>query len=101
MKAKLLGGTFVLLTTLLAACGGGYGYSYTAYGPPPPPRYGVIGVAPGPGYVWVDGRWAYRGNRYAWEDGRWVRPPRGRMRWEHGEWRHDGDRWRYHEGRWR
>jgi YXWGXW repeat-containing protein len=100
MKAKILGGAFVLLTTLLTACGGGYRYDYARYGPPPP-RYRIVGVAPGPGYVWTDGRWRYKGNRYVWEDGRWVRPPRGHSRWERGDWQRDGNRWRYRDGRWR
>src|SRR5579863_7818110 len=46
--------TFLLLLVtcgMLApvACAGGY---YVA-APPPPPRYGVVGYAPGPGYVWA------------------------------------------------
>ena len=38
----------------LAACGEGTGYYY-ANTPPPPLRREVVGVAPGPGYVWING----------------------------------------------
>ncbi|MGD0416638.1 MAG: hypothetical protein ABSA80_14865 [Terriglobales bacterium] len=30
--------------------------------PPPPVRVGVVGVAPGPGYVWVGGYQRWNGN---------------------------------------
>ena len=102
MKQGILAGAWVLFGTVLAACGSPYGYSsaYVGYGPPAP-RYGVVGVAPGPGYAWADGYWGYRGGRYEWNEGRWERPPHGRTHWERGEWRHEGNRWRYHEGRWR
>jgi WXXGXW repeat (2 copies) len=102
MKHRILAGAFVLLGTLLAGCGVGYGYSsaYVAYAPPAP-RYAVVGAAPGPGYVWIDGYWGWRGSNYAWIDGRWAVPPHGRRVWVRGEWRHEGHGWRYHEGRWR
>ena len=102
MKRKILTAAFVLLGTVLAGCGSGYGYryGYASYGPPAP-RYGVVGVAPGPGYVWRDGRWDWRGSRYEWTNGEWVRPPRGRRTWVRGEWAHEGHGWRYREGHWR
>jgi hypothetical protein len=64
MKKSLLAAAFVLFGTILTGCAGGYRYSYgyAGYGPPAP-RYRVIGVAPGPGYVWVNGYWGWRGSR--------------------------------------
>ena len=102
MRQRILAGAFVFLGTALVGCGVGYGYSsgYVAYAPPAP-RYGVVGVAPGPGFVWIDGYWGWRGNSYAWIDGRWDRPPHGRRAWVRGEWRHEGHGWRFHEGHWR
>ena len=45
-------------------------------------------VAPGPGYVWVPGRW--------------DRPPRARARWVPGRWVHEGRRgWYFVDGHWR
>jgi hypothetical protein len=41
-------------------------------GPPPAPRIlRVRPVAPGPGYVWIDGYWYAEGGRYRWHAGYW------------------------------
>jgi hypothetical protein len=106
MRRKLLIGAVLACGAILSACAPGYssGFVGVGYGPPPP-RYGVIGVAPGPGYVWTDGYWDWRGGRWEWAPGRWQRPPRARARWAPGYWeeRHDQGRrgYRFHEGRWR
>ena len=99
MKANFLAGTVVLLGTVLAGCAGG-GVYYASYGPPAP-RYRVIGVAPGPGYVWTNGYWDWRGRNWTWVEGRWMRPPRARATWVAPEWRQDGRRWRFRRGYWR
>ncbi|HTR38346.1 MAG TPA: hypothetical protein VMH80_20695 [Bryobacteraceae bacterium] len=91
---------FFLASLLLVGCGGGYvGYGVAA--PPPPVTVGVVGVAPGPGYVWIDGFWDLRGGRWAWVGGRWARPPRARARWEPDRWERHGNHWRHSGGRWR
>jgi hypothetical protein len=106
MRRKLLIGAVLACGAILSACAPGYssGFVGVGYGPPPP-RYGVIGVAPGPGYVWTDGYWDWRGGRWEWAPGRWQRPPRARARWAPGYWeeRHEHGRrgYRFHEGRWR
>jgi hypothetical protein len=100
MRAKFWGAPLLFLGTLLAGCGGGYGYSYVAYAPPVP-RYGVVGVAPGPGYVWIDGYWGWRGGQYAWVPGNWVRPPHRGAVWVRPEWRREGRGYRFHAGHWR
>src|SRR5581483_2184509 len=64
----------------LTACAGSYGYYY-ANTPPPPVRAEVVGVAPGPGYVWVNGYWGWRGNAYAWVPGYYAHPPRPHAVW--------------------
>src|SRR5258706_11045599 len=49
-------------------------------GTPPAPRVvRVRPVAPGPGYLWVDGYWYPQGNHYRWHDGYWTLAPYG---WE-------------------
>jgi hypothetical protein len=101
MKSKMLGAAFVLLGTVLSACGGGYGGGYYAGYAPPPPRYGVVGVAPGPGYVWTNGYWGRRGSQWYWRDGRWARPPHRGARWEEPRWERDGHGYRFHRGYWR
>ena len=98
MKMKLLAASALMMGTLLAACGGGY--VVAAYGPPPP-RYGVVGVAPGPGYIWTEGYWNLSGGQWAWAPGRWVRPPRAHAAWVAPEWRHEGRGYRFYRGHWR
>lgn len=45
-------------------------------GAPPAPRVvRVRPVAPGPGYIWVDGYWYPQGNHYRWHDGYWTLAP--------------------------
>jgi hypothetical protein len=98
MSRKL---TLLLLLTLgllaLAACAGGYYVSM----PPPPPRYGVIGVAPGPGYAWADGYWDWRGGAWGWNAGGWRRPPRAGAVWVPHRWVRNGRRYRMVRGYWR
>jgi hypothetical protein len=100
MKKLLLMST-VLLGTVLTGCAGGYYAGARYYGPPPPPRYGIVGVAPGPGYVWTDGFWDRRGDRWAWSAGQWRRPPHRGARWVPNEWREDHGRYRMRRGGWR
>jgi hypothetical protein len=85
----------------LTGCAGGYSSGYYAYVPPPAPRYGVLGYAPAPGYVWTDGYYVYGRGRYNWVPGRWARPPRGHSEWVPGRWNHDGRGYRFHRGYWR
>lgn len=91
---------------LSVGCGGGYysgGYynrEYVRVGPPSP-RYENYGYAPGPGYVWTPGYYAYRGNNYGWVGGSWVRPPRARARYVPGEWRHHSRGYYWRPGYWR
>ena len=90
----------VLGAVSLAGCGG-YGYAAYATVPPPPVRVEAFGVAPGPGYVWAQGYYTYRGNNYVWVPGGWRRPPRGRTTWVPGSWENRGGRYHFHEGHWR
>ena len=44
--------------------------------PPPVAPVEVVPVAPGPGYVWVAGHWAWRRHGYIWVPGHWECPRR-------------------------
>lgn len=88
-------------TLMLAGCAGGVGYGYYATTAPPPLRAEVYGVAPGPGYVWINGYWGRGGTGYAWVPGRWERPPHRGEHWEQPRWEHHGGRYQLHEGHWR
>ncbi|HTS60570.1 MAG TPA: YXWGXW repeat-containing protein [Candidatus Acidoferrales bacterium] len=95
--------TLVLMSTLavgtiLTGCAG---RAYVAYGAPPPPRYGFVGTAPGPGYVWADGYWDRRGGQWAWVQGTWQRPPHPHAVWVAPAWRQEHGAWRFHKGYWR
>ncbi len=69
--------------------------------PPPPVRVGVVGVAPGAGYIWVGGYQRWTGSGYVWVAGRWVRPPRAGMIWVQPRYVHTGSTWVFHKGYWR
>lgn len=98
MRHKLLTAAFLTVGTLFTACAGS---GAVVIVDPPAPRYGVVGVAPGPGFVWVEGFWNLRGSAWVWAPGRWVRPPRPGAVWVGSAWRHEGAHWRYHRGYWR
>ncbi len=97
MKNNRLAIALVVFAAVSSACAGAY---YVRYGPPPP-RYGMVGVAPGPGFVWADGYWDWRGGNWFWVGGRWLRPPRPGVVWVAPYWRLYGRRWRFHRGYWR
>jgi hypothetical protein len=99
VKKLLLMGTMTL-GTLLAGCAANGAY-VARFGPPPPPRYGVVGYAPRPGFVWTEGFWDRRGGQWVWIDGRWLRPPRPRAVWVAPGWREEHGGWRLHRGYWR
>lgn len=91
----------LLGSAVLAGCGG-YGYHRSGYVPPPPPaRYGVVGYAPGPGYVWTEGFYDLRGGRWTWVSGRWMRAPRRGGVYVSPYWEPYGRGYRFHRGYWR
>jgi hypothetical protein len=61
----------------LLACGIGVASAQTVIiergGAMPAPRVEVIPVAPGPGYNWVPGHWAWRGVHWEWIPGHHFR----------------------------
>jgi WXXGXW repeat (2 copies) len=89
----------VLMAGLLmtASCAGGF---VAVESGPPPRRVEVIGVAPGPEYVWLDGYWGYTGAEYVWVPGRWAVPPRGHHVWVRDRWEERGNRWHRRRGHW-
>jgi hypothetical protein len=80
MKWNVLPAALVLAGTILTGCAGG---AYVVAAGPPPPRYGVMGYAPGAGYVWTEG------------------PPRPGRVWVSSTWVRSGNHWRFHNGYWR
>lgn len=95
----------LLLIAAIAATSGLFGQVSIGIhiGPPPAPRvYRVRPVAPGEGYVWIDGYWYAEGGRYRWHNGYWTRPPHVGATWIAP--RYDGEQffmgyWQTPEGR--
>jgi hypothetical protein len=65
---------------------------------PPPERYESVGIAPGPGYVFVRGHWGWRHDRWEWMGGRWEVPARPGNVWISGQWIARGNGWVWMEG---
>lgn len=98
MKRNLLAATFVLAGTILTGCAGG---AYVVAASPPPPRYGVMGYAPGPGYVWTEGFYDLGARVGSGSRGAWRRPPRPGRAWVAPVWVRAGNSWRLRSGYWR
>jgi hypothetical protein len=56
--------------------------------------------APGDGYIWTPGYWAYADEDYYWVPGTWVSAPEVGYLWTPGYWSGDGDDYVFHEGYW-
>jgi hypothetical protein len=57
-------------------------------------------IAPGDGYIWTPGYWAYGDDDYYWVPGTWVMAPEVGYLWTPGYWGGDGDDYIFHEGYW-
>jgi hypothetical protein len=64
--------------------------------PPPPPR---IVVVTRPGFIWIEGRYAWTGNRYVWNDGYYERERVGHV-YRPGRWKRQGRGHVWVDGRW-
>ena len=67
--------------------------------PPPLPVY-VQPVAPGPGYFWTPGYWAWGPEGYYWVPGTWVLAPFVGALWTPGYWGWGGTAYFWHRGYW-
>ena len=88
----------------IPACGPGYGPAGVdiVVRRPPPERVEVVGTAPGAGFIWIRGRYAWQGGDYVWVPGRWERPPQNDYRrWAPGRWVRARNGWYWQEGHWR
>ena len=97
--AQVLALTGALMVTS-SACASPRGRVYVRVAPPVPVVEARI-IAPGPGYIWAPGYYAWNGVAYAWMPGRWVRPPRPRAVWVPAHWVRERRGWYFEEGHWR
>lgn len=68
-------------------------------GPPPLPAYPQP-FAPGPGYIWTPGYWAWGPYGYYWVPGTWVLAPRVGFLWTPGYWGWRAGMYWWHPGYW-
>ncbi len=68
---------------------------------PPPPMVEVVGAAPAPGYIWVNGYWGWEHGRREWIRGHWEFPPHGYRTWVEPRWERHGHGYVFVRGYWR
>lgn len=68
---------------------------------PPAPEVEVVGVAPGPDFIWVRGYHTWNGRNYVWHHGEWQRRPHTGATWVDGRWRHHSRGWYWTPGHWK
>jgi hypothetical protein len=62
------------------------GEVYVREEPPPPREEVIVGIAPGPDYVWVGGYWCWQRSHWYWVGGRWATRPHPHAIWVAGRW---------------
>jgi hypothetical protein len=67
---------------------------------PPPPIVETVGVAPGPGYLWIGGYYHWNGGGWVWYRGHYARPPHPGAVWIHPRYEFRGGRRVYIAGYW-
>ena len=101
MKIKLP--TLVLAALLFAglplASSNAYIAVSVAIAPPAIPVY-TQPYAPGPGYLWTPGYWAWDGYGYYWARGVWVLAPRVGYLWTPGYWGYSNGLYVFNDGYW-
>lgn len=68
---------------------------------PPAPQVEVMGVAPGPDYVWLPGHWTRSGDRWVWTSGRWELRPSATSVYVPGHWEKHNGGYVWREGYWK
>src|ERR1700727_2054266 len=71
----------------------------TNQAPPPIPDYQQPD-APGDGYIWTPGYWAWTGDGYQWVQGAWVQPPYVGALWTPGYWGFGFGSYAWYPGYW-
>jgi hypothetical protein len=68
---------------------------------PPAPLYETVGVAPGPGFIWIGGYYHWNGGSWVWYRGHYARPPHPGAVWIGPRYEFRGGRRVYLRGYWR
>ncbi len=96
MKQKLA--MMLLAGTLMV--GAASAEVYVRVAPPPPVHRGIVGVAPSPNHVWVNGYHEWAGGNYVWRPGTWVARPYPRAFWVDARWVPRRGGWVFVPGHW-
>jgi hypothetical protein len=98
---RMVRGTIVALALAIAPATSAFAGVFISVGfaPPALPVY-VQPVAPGDGYLWNPGYWAYGPDGYYWVPGVWVQPPAVGLLWTPGYWGWGGGAYIFHAGYW-
>lgn len=101
MRFRVAAAAMTLLGAL-ALCGCPHATYFAAVrvGPPAPVVYGPVGVAPAPGWIWLDGYYDWVGNGWVWRPGRWARPPHAGWVWRKPYYEPYHNGYRVHQGYW-
>src|SRR5271167_2150390 len=93
--------TALAATAMMASPAASFAAVFISVGfaPPALPVY-VQPMAPGDGYLWNPGYWAYGPEGYYWVPGVWVQPPMAGVLWTPGYWGWGGSAFIFHEGYW-
>ena len=69
-------------------------------GTTPEPPITLRPLAPGIGYIWIEGEWFWNGATYQWRNGYWSHPV-NHYRWVPGSWRSRHSEYYWNPGRWK
>ena len=99
IKLPLFALAALLFVGLPVAKSSAYVAVSVGFAPPVIPIYEQP-YAPGLGYIWTPGYWAYSDFGYYWVPGIWTRPPRIGLLWTPGYWHFSGGRYLFNDGYW-
>ncbi len=99
IKLPILALVALLFAGLPVASSSAYVGVSVSIAPPLIPVY-TQPYAPGPGYLWTPGYWAYSDFGYYWVPGVWVLPPRVGYLWTPGYWGYRNNRYIFNDGYW-
>ncbi len=97
MKKIILSSCIVIaFLFFLSGCGPSY---VVVRSKPEAPVY-TRPVAPGPGFVWIEGEWVRSGHGYVYKQGYWARPRARYREYAGGHWQEGRGGWYWVRGHW-
>src|SRR5580692_122797 len=100
-RLRTILGAAILAGALFMAPAAAHARVFVSVGiaPPAMPVY-TQPVAPGDGYIWTPGYWAWTDDGYQWVDGAWVLPPYTGALWTPGYWGYGTGGYLWNAGYW-